>query len=112
MNHNIIRNRFNRSPLPPNREIAEALRHGDTTLDDLAAEHGVSPKTIAKRLYVAGWDPRGSVIPTWRLERPSDRRICARCGREQQVKKSDTADMRLDCRQVEQDIARLKEAVA
>jgi hypothetical protein len=108
MNHNIIRNRFARSPLPPNREIAEALRNGDTTLDALAAKHGVKVKTITKRLQIAGWDAGGNVIPAWQLEPSSDRRACHRCGRERQVKTREVADLCMDCTHVEKDLERME----
>jgi lambda repressor-like predicted transcriptional regulator len=105
MSHTNIRNRFKKSPLPRNQEIAEALRNGDTTLEALAAEHGVAVKTITKRLQVAGWDAGGNVIPPWLLTPPSGIHVCRRCGRERQVKKADTAEMCGDCRSVEKAIA-------
>ena len=101
MSQTVIHNRFKKSPLPSNWDIAEALRSGVTTLDELAAEHGVKVKTITKRLACAGWDAAGHPIPPW-LETTPGVAVCKRCGRERKVKTCRTPDEWCqDCRAVE-----------
>lgn len=48
----------NRSPLPPNAELAAMLRDG-ATLADLGKRYGVTPATIRGHLTSAGWDSDG-----------------------------------------------------
>lgn len=107
-NPTVILNRFKRSPLPSNWDIAEALREGRTTLDELAEQYDVKVRTITKRLQVAGWDARGVPIPMWLLEPPADVAVCKRCGRERQIKSGRRADLCQDCRTVEREIAALE----
>lgn len=55
-----------RSTLPSNADLAASLRAG-TTIDDLAARHGVNRSSIVRRLNDAGWGgdghPNHRIIP-------------------------------------------------
>lgn len=47
------------SNLPLGSDLAEQVRAGETTVDQLAEIHGVHPRTIQKRLHSAGFAPSG-----------------------------------------------------